>query len=380
MEFDIPVCLVKILTNRKSTGNISADMRAQRIVEHTLDLAMAIAWGVSRRTSEHHVERYTFYMTRYLAGIHQLYPDYNLKPNHHYALHIPDILLGFGPLHGTWAFVLERLIGLLQKLNSNDKVGRCYHSIVCKLSHVLNSGEMETTATTTFCRRSNLLRLLSSDLCPPVLRDAWTDIQTCLDIRTLDWTASPTLNAKPRGSSFGELDSDIHLTFIALLSKSTRTNKPTVSPGPQVLFHGHHTQGSVTFTNFHTSLNHSIIYFHTDSSGNSVMKPAQIRAIFSHKRRDDKDQLIHEVFFAVHEYTPSDKNPFAVFPDFGAAIFHREPHNLVQVVRATQVHCHANQQPWDDESVVMRPIDRVGISRVPVVFSLIGISPGILEA
>jgi hypothetical protein len=126
-EFDIPVSLVQILANRKSTGNIAEDKRAQRIVEFSLDLAMAIAWGLSRRASKHgpHAERYHFYMKRYLAGICELFPDYDLKPNHHFALHLVDILLAFGPLHGTWTYSLERLIGRLQKLNSNSKIGKC---------------------------------------------------------------------------------------------------------------------------------------------------------------------------------------------------------------------------------------------------------------
>ena len=123
LEFDIPASLVKILAKRQSTGNITRDMRARRIVEHTMDLSIAIAWGFSRRASTHHAERYAFYMTRYIAGIQELYPDYDLKPKHHYALHIPDVLVRFGPLHGVWAFGLERLIGRLQKLNSNYKTG-----------------------------------------------------------------------------------------------------------------------------------------------------------------------------------------------------------------------------------------------------------------
>jgi hypothetical protein len=123
-EFDIPVALVKVLANRRGAGNIADDRHAQRVVDHTMDLAMALAWGLSRRTSERHAERYRFYMRRYLRGIQELYPDYNLKPVHHYSLHIGDMLDGFGPLHGTWAFALERLIGRLQAMNTNSKIGK----------------------------------------------------------------------------------------------------------------------------------------------------------------------------------------------------------------------------------------------------------------
>jgi hypothetical protein len=123
LEFNIPVSLVKALAKRRGGSNISEYSRAQRIVDTTMDLAIALGWGLSRRTSQHNAERYRFYMQRYLAGVQELFPDYALKPKHHYALHIYDILVGFGPLHGTWTFFLERLVGLLQRLNSNLKIG-----------------------------------------------------------------------------------------------------------------------------------------------------------------------------------------------------------------------------------------------------------------
>jgi hypothetical protein len=123
LEFDIPVSLVRLRYTRQLSGDIVRDERLQKLVDSTMDLASAVAWGLSRRTSLKHAERYEFHMKRYLAGIKELFPDYDLKPNHHYALHIPDILCGFGPLHGTWAFKIERLIGRLQKLNTNAKIG-----------------------------------------------------------------------------------------------------------------------------------------------------------------------------------------------------------------------------------------------------------------
>ncbi|KDR73100.1 hypothetical protein GALMADRAFT_73332, partial [Galerina marginata CBS 339.88] len=123
IEFDIPVSLIQLLATSSFPVGGADHTRLRRVVEHTLDLAMATSWGLSRRTSKYHAERYAFYMHRYLCTIKELFPDYDLKPNHHYALHIQDILLLFGPLHGTWAFSLERLIGRLQGMNTNGKIG-----------------------------------------------------------------------------------------------------------------------------------------------------------------------------------------------------------------------------------------------------------------
>lgn len=123
LEFDLPVSLVYILNHCRPTGSIDEDYSLRRVVDITMDLAMALSWGLSRRTSAKHAERYLFYMKRYLEGVMELFPEYDLKPIHHYALHIPDILNDFGPLHGTWAFLVERLIGRMQKFKTNSKNG-----------------------------------------------------------------------------------------------------------------------------------------------------------------------------------------------------------------------------------------------------------------
>ncbi|MBW0509303.1 hypothetical protein O181_049018 [Austropuccinia psidii MF-1] len=44
-----------------------------------------------------------------------------ILPNHHYALHIPEQLMWWGPLIGVLEFPGERLIGFLQKLKTNSK-------------------------------------------------------------------------------------------------------------------------------------------------------------------------------------------------------------------------------------------------------------------
>ncbi|KAJ6529260.1 hypothetical protein B0H19DRAFT_968390 [Mycena capillaripes] len=49
-----------------------------------------------------------------------LYGKDEMKPNHHWAVHIPDQALDYGPLYGIWAFLTERLNKVLKNLNSNN--------------------------------------------------------------------------------------------------------------------------------------------------------------------------------------------------------------------------------------------------------------------
>lgn len=122
-EFDLPVSLVQILDRQSLSKDSTSYKHALDIIQNTMDLAMAIFWATSRHTSTHHAERCKFHMDNYIAGLLKLYPDQDLVPNHHYALHLHEMLLRFGPMHGWWAFPFERVVGLLQGINTNFKLG-----------------------------------------------------------------------------------------------------------------------------------------------------------------------------------------------------------------------------------------------------------------
>lgn len=46
-----------------------------------------------------------------------------MKPNHHWAVHVPDQLLDYGPVYNFWSFLTERLNKVLKNLNSNNWAG-----------------------------------------------------------------------------------------------------------------------------------------------------------------------------------------------------------------------------------------------------------------
>ncbi|KAJ7342832.1 hypothetical protein DFH08DRAFT_703492, partial [Mycena albidolilacea] len=46
-----------------------------------------------------------------------------MKPNHHWAVHIPEQILDYGPVYGFWAFLTERLNKVLKNMNSNNWSG-----------------------------------------------------------------------------------------------------------------------------------------------------------------------------------------------------------------------------------------------------------------
>ncbi|KAJ7214808.1 hypothetical protein GGX14DRAFT_609450 [Mycena pura] len=74
----------------------------------------------SFKTSNSAADLFMDHYTDYFASIQTLFPDVNVLPTHHYAMHIPDILKYWGPLASQNEFMGERVNGILQKIKTND--------------------------------------------------------------------------------------------------------------------------------------------------------------------------------------------------------------------------------------------------------------------
>lgn len=56
----------------------------------------------------------------------EIFQNVTIRPNHHYALHIPNQIRQWGPLHAVAEFAGEKLIGVLQKIQRNTRLGKCF--------------------------------------------------------------------------------------------------------------------------------------------------------------------------------------------------------------------------------------------------------------
>lgn len=122
-EFDIPVSLLHIETRRSALGK-QVDEYHAKLVHSTFLLAIAIRWATSHRTSPMHAEKYTTAMKSYLQTLRDLRPTERFRPNHLNALLISRYLRLYGPVRGWWMFPFERVIGDLQRSNTNNKPGK----------------------------------------------------------------------------------------------------------------------------------------------------------------------------------------------------------------------------------------------------------------
>jgi hypothetical protein len=98
-------------------------LRCREILDVTISLLSAVTIASSRTISPAGADSYLQHMQAYLAGLKQLFPEYKFHPNHHMALHLHEYLLLFGPVHAWWTFPFERMIGMLQRMQTNSKIG-----------------------------------------------------------------------------------------------------------------------------------------------------------------------------------------------------------------------------------------------------------------
>ena len=89
-----------------------------------------------------------------------------MKPNQHWALHIPDQLRDFGPVYGFWVFLGERLNKHFKNFNSN--------------SH--KYGKLEISMLRMFTREAKLNTMVSEDEWPWYFKElivCSTDVRNC---------------------------------------------------------------------------------------------------------------------------------------------------------------------------------------------------------
>lgn len=97
--------------------------RKQELLHNFMELVSAVRIANMRVSSKNQIDAYNAHIFRYAAGLKALFPDEKLRPSHHAALHIGDMLDLFGPVHSHSAPFFERYINFLHHVNTNQKLG-----------------------------------------------------------------------------------------------------------------------------------------------------------------------------------------------------------------------------------------------------------------
>jgi hypothetical protein len=100
-----------------------------RALDHTMALFQSTTIACRYIMTRDRAQAYRHYMKVWTRDLRSLFPHVRggvPRPNIHAAAHIYDFLLLFGPVVSWWCFPFERLIGVLQKINTNDHKGGMY--------------------------------------------------------------------------------------------------------------------------------------------------------------------------------------------------------------------------------------------------------------
>ncbi|MBW0529826.1 hypothetical protein O181_069541 [Austropuccinia psidii MF-1] len=77
--------------------------------------------------------KFTKSYQKYQQSSKELFRNFKVQPNHHYALHVEEQMRLFGPLSGVAEYWGERLIGILQNLNTNERFGDMELTMITKI-------------------------------------------------------------------------------------------------------------------------------------------------------------------------------------------------------------------------------------------------------
>ena len=113
----LPISLACLWSRLEADDKRSVHCR--KLLSVTMSLTSAVIIASSRTTSQVNADLYLHHMQTYLAGLRELFPLYRFLPNHHMALHLPEYLRLYGPVHSWWTFPFECLIGMLQRIPNN---------------------------------------------------------------------------------------------------------------------------------------------------------------------------------------------------------------------------------------------------------------------
>lgn len=97
--------------------------RRKRILDNFMDLVRAVRTATTSTISPKQIETYRTLMQHYSEGVKDLFPEHEVLPSHHAAMHIGDVLEKFGPKHAHDSPHYERYISFFHNMNNNHKLG-----------------------------------------------------------------------------------------------------------------------------------------------------------------------------------------------------------------------------------------------------------------
>ena len=122
MTIYLPIALVILWAEQ--TGPDADHFRA--LLRHGMALFQAVTVLCRYAMTPERATAYRQYLKQWVDDLYTCHPHtkyHSKRTNVHIAFHLYDFAILWGPLVSWWAFPVERLIGVLQKIKSNGRVG-----------------------------------------------------------------------------------------------------------------------------------------------------------------------------------------------------------------------------------------------------------------
>ncbi|KAJ3559008.1 hypothetical protein NM688_g599 [Phlebia brevispora] len=331
-----------------SRGTTTEDNKA--LLENFISLVIAVDQATRRTMSLPRAQTYDRHIFAYLAGLRRLF-SHNLVSNHHLFLHLPELLVRFGPVHSWWSFPFERFNGMLARLKKNYQLDK-----------------MPLTFLRSFGIGANLRWLLSIVKEPGTGADLWADMMKACASAFGDLPGGP--NMKGFWASRQQDDDDyearydstkasvslnptLYQSFLQVVNRASTQFAPclrtlpdhswgqhdlpilfnSMQPARQIKYRGHH------YGKRGKSQRNSFVLIKTEHAPVA----AQIVDIFLHSREANGRRTI-EPFFVIEELEPLNslhqgQDPYRLFPHLDTYLCYNR-FKSPRVIALQDIHSH----------------------------------------
>ena len=116
-----------IVTLGRLWGTLPSNSRENQLFRNFCNLVAATKIASGRSITAVQAEEFRDLMLKYLIGLNQLFPTYQLTPYHHISLHMTELLSHFGPSTAWRCWVFERYNHMFQVIETNGRFGLSYY-------------------------------------------------------------------------------------------------------------------------------------------------------------------------------------------------------------------------------------------------------------
>ncbi|KAI0737799.1 hypothetical protein C8Q80DRAFT_1222785 [Daedaleopsis nitida] len=373
------VCTISMVITLIPIWTSSTATEGDRLLlENFIHLVVAVDLATRRTMDAQRARLFDEHMLSYLQTLRRLF-EHQLVPNHHLSLHIAACLLLFGPVHGWWAYPFERYNGIIQRLNTNNKID-----------------EIPLTFMRLFYAGAELRWLVASTEWPDTeefrdLMEAFSRVyqDAARGTRVVDVLGTLSSSVTSSGRSLHDqfkslddtrLDSNIYAKLVNVVNQPHTSQLYTsylselgdglIHLSPYVRKLAKLEVNGVTYGSRDSNIRNSFALFRDPCSSEPTLPRAgQISEVFLHRRAPAEGEVVVELFLVLDEYLPlseqhAAQDPYTRFPLLNTHLCYDRFRSRRRVIRPVDIQCHFASLVYtpdgiDKPCIVVRSLDRV---------------------